>query len=646
MSLKLADNFNLGMGTMWPSNRYLSSFNRTSGIASPPGLCNSLTKVQNEQLPRDILSLYGNEAAYISSIPLHSLKELNGEELDLAVFTIDMEDYRYEPLSDGHAIRLAVIHPGQIEDILEVSLFTVQFIVDNPPQYEALSYCWGSAQNPHAITTATPGLPDKGNLRVTQNLAVALRHLRFQDQSHTIWIDAICINQSDSVEKGSQVAMMGDIYRLATSVVVWLGPQADNSDRAMQIMNFLGQQVEVNFVYVQMKPSTNTEYQDVADESTNLLLSADDFCSIYRLFSRQWFERLLVRQEIFLANPSAYVLCGLSYVPWLTFRKSWYCIHSKPHPGFRFSYELEDRMELLRAFLFQKTRINLFDLRVNLGTAKCQDPRDRIYAVLRMLNEPYGALNIVPDYNKTAVEIYTEVTVAYLKRFQDASILNECQPSPGASGPSWVPDWSVEDNTLNYWGVCYASGPITTWWSLPEPGVLRMADGVVEDDSRDNAQVVETYARTLCLDMFEDFIPMSSLPTFAGSVGSLRRIISGILSLAPASARVGDEICILLGLDSPILLRPAKGGRYLVVGVCYLSSAQFGESILGKLPKGVRLTNSWNERSNQWKEVSKIVRPGGSSTKMQGYRWWLEITSSHSLGTGQAEMRNKELRDA
>lgn len=38
-----------------------------------------------------------------------------------------------------------------------------------------------------------------------------------------IWIDAICIDQSDSTEKATQVPLMSEIYRQALQVNVWLG---------------------------------------------------------------------------------------------------------------------------------------------------------------------------------------------------------------------------------------------------------------------------------------------------------------------------------------------------------------------------------------------------------------------------------------
>jgi Heterokaryon incompatibility protein (HET) len=61
-----------------------------------------------------------------------------------------------------------------------------------------------------------------------------------------MWIDAICIHQKDDLEKGPQVALMGDIYRLADRVVVWLGPEADGSGRAMALIDNIGRQVDCN----------------------------------------------------------------------------------------------------------------------------------------------------------------------------------------------------------------------------------------------------------------------------------------------------------------------------------------------------------------------------------------------------------------
>jgi hypothetical protein len=43
-----------------------------------------------------------------------------------------------------------------------------------------------------------------------------------------IWIDALCINQSDNVEKAIQVPLMGSIYTNARQVIVWLGLEEES----------------------------------------------------------------------------------------------------------------------------------------------------------------------------------------------------------------------------------------------------------------------------------------------------------------------------------------------------------------------------------------------------------------------------------
>lgn len=42
-----------------------------------------------------------------------------------------------------------------------------------------------------------------------------------------LWIDSICINQEDVEERNSQVKIMGDIYKNASTVVIWLGASDD-----------------------------------------------------------------------------------------------------------------------------------------------------------------------------------------------------------------------------------------------------------------------------------------------------------------------------------------------------------------------------------------------------------------------------------
>lgn len=58
---------------------------------------------------------------------------------------------------------------------------------------------------------------------VTKNLGAALQKLRLPDGARKIWIDALCINQDDVLERNEQVRLMGEIYSRCSRVIVWLG---------------------------------------------------------------------------------------------------------------------------------------------------------------------------------------------------------------------------------------------------------------------------------------------------------------------------------------------------------------------------------------------------------------------------------------
>lgn len=89
--------------------------------------------------------------------------------------------------------------------------------------YEALSYVWGSPEATYVIEIN--GKP----FRITENLYEALGHLQLRDQDRMIWVDAICIDQTNKAVRVHQVEHMGDIYKEAAQVLYWLGPSTSLS---------------------------------------------------------------------------------------------------------------------------------------------------------------------------------------------------------------------------------------------------------------------------------------------------------------------------------------------------------------------------------------------------------------------------------
>jgi hypothetical protein len=86
----------------------------------------------------------------------------------------------------------------------------------------------------------------QSKVRVQENLDRALYRLRRPDLERTLWVDAICIDQENGIERGHQVSQMGRIFQLASTVYVWLGEAAHNSNQAMRFIGDLWRVKTIN----------------------------------------------------------------------------------------------------------------------------------------------------------------------------------------------------------------------------------------------------------------------------------------------------------------------------------------------------------------------------------------------------------------
>jgi hypothetical protein len=105
--------------------------------------------------------------------------------------------------------------------------------LDERPHFTALSYVWGS---PGSDTIICQDIL----VPVTPNCYSALLHLRKKLGAYCIWVDAICIDQSNLKEREQQVTLMGEIYKGAEKVFIWLGPGNTARERAMEYLSHGG----------------------------------------------------------------------------------------------------------------------------------------------------------------------------------------------------------------------------------------------------------------------------------------------------------------------------------------------------------------------------------------------------------------------
>lgn len=225
--------------------------------------------------------------------------------------TFEMTTFQYRSFNtETMPIRLLRLQPGEFSDPIHVQLCnahipigdkTDRYALAEPSTwvyYEALSYAWGPTSNQKAILVDNAA-GDANTILVTENLEIALRYLRRPAKSRTLWIDAVCIDQNNIEERNQQVSMMGNVYARAKQVLVWLGPEENDSDHAMELLQYLGERVDAD-------PTTGTlrlsdlgrGEPELADRNVVLPFDERALHSIAHLLTRPWFERLWVRQEV------------------------------------------------------------------------------------------------------------------------------------------------------------------------------------------------------------------------------------------------------------------------------------------------------------------------------------------------------------
>jgi hypothetical protein len=252
-----------------------------------------------------------------------------------------MSKYRYKPLNTRkQEIRILHLLPGSPTDDLRLHIFHIPFSEAKKLKYEALSYTWGSEENLQPIHISRLSQPnflgrirrilkdvavidevDAGVLSVTPNLATALKDLRRHDLPLRLWIDAICIDQENDHERRVEVNRMGDIYREAGSVLVWLGPMSDDSDMAMDTLAAVARHRKdfgngSSMSYVITREGHPYPWDGTSDKELEKRRVA-----VQNILQRPWFSRLWIWQEIILST-NANMICGSAVLPYEDFRKA------------------------------------------------------------------------------------------------------------------------------------------------------------------------------------------------------------------------------------------------------------------------------------------------------------------------------------
>lgn len=341
-----------------------------------------------------------------------------------------MEGFSYSPLAHGSQqgnIRLLSLEPR--DDRVTLSLFPAS--LEDKPCYEAISYTWGDVNKRKEIRCGDQ------LVTVPENLYDALRHLRYTDRVRTLWVDAICINQVDTVEKSVQIRIMADIYEKAQAVLVWIGKEDDETEQAFLEARRLAaaQRASNPELPTSQKISYNPD-----DQQSPFSGIAKGFLSIFR---RDWFKRIWVIQEVSVCR-KVNVICGPLIIDWEDLMA---VLFAAAVPGTivdgwrKASYAIFEQ----RKDFDKSNRPDLSLLIVRHQDSLATKAEDKIYALLGLASDA-SREQVTISYDITINHIYQKVALSCLVYNQNLSILGSVQASSSSSLtglPSWVSDWSV-----------------------------------------------------------------------------------------------------------------------------------------------------------------------------------------------------------
>ncbi|KAK1757849.1 heterokaryon incompatibility protein-domain-containing protein [Echria macrotheca] len=429
--------------------------------------------------------------------------------------TMSPAAYEYQLLPRDQSIRVIELLPGEPDAEIVCFLHHTD-LEDAEDTYDAISYVWGDPNDRIEIKC------DGGSMHITANLASALLALRSRDTSRRLWADAICINQSDILEKNHQVRHMGNVYEIARKVIVWLGPDINKVaqpcfDVIQQMNRYLGSLLPKDFNDLTRVPFINLPSHFSKSSISSLLAN---------LLLLPWFKRVWVVQEVAVAKVCdlvwgehelgmeqlAEVLLWLwsrpelssllrftgsplplSVMTYVNFVRYGYQTYAKGHNR-TWIYACGLRLTRLFNYYSGRSDIQWLPSVLSLGRGLCATiPADHVYAFLGNPLARYrsnGGLMIEPDYAKTTEEVFIELAHALAKDGgQGAEIMRYVahvseSDIEGDKYPSWVPRWnSGGEHVLVPPVSWYRAAPMEEIsWARVEDGNSLVLPGIVFDD--------------------------------------------------------------------------------------------------------------------------------------------------------------------
>ncbi|KAI0856857.1 heterokaryon incompatibility protein-domain-containing protein [Xylaria cubensis] len=387
-----------------------------------------------------------------------------------------------------------------------------RFPLDDTPPYISVSHVWGEEK----VTSPMHIESGCGNRDI--QISKHLESLLIGILCHTVdslpdiwdngsrlpmWIDMVCINQTDVGEKASQIPLMRQIYSQASAVLVWI----DEYDSYLRYaFHCLHRVVEVG-------DRGSTPFEPMGFES------------IRRLLNCQWFYRRRVIQEVAVPRRAIF-LCGADA---LTMNDLFLGIDMVSRALMARPKELKTSeyatvgifrpllVKEIEMRLKKQRQLRLLWLLENLRSTYSTLPHDKIYGLLGFCSPEEAAGNPI-RYDIEPEEVYKTFVVTHAKIHQDLDFLGLCTPVQRDtvrvgtqqrrrfSAPSWIPNWDSSNlrRCLGLSRIAYDEKYFNASGTLPIDCSFRANELVVSSTMVDRIQFLGGFTELGHHDGFSD----------------------------------------------------------------------------------------------------------------------------------------------
>jgi hypothetical protein len=452
--------------------------------------------------------IYKNDGSFPPDLP-------EDEDTEDTIFlTASTRNYHMVTTGD---IRVLSLLPGLFDDPLDCQLAVAP--IEQQPMYDALSYMWGNPSDTRLIT-----VENDQAFPVTVSLENALRHIRLQTRIRNLWIDAVCINQSDIKERSNQINLMREIYSRARLAAVWIDVELSLDSSCIQRLLSL-------------------------EEDTVLDNIGDDpkfWEPLIPLLQHPYWERLWVQQEL-VFSPKLEFNCRGVTIPGdklmafqlQIFRKSsqrqslfhipdtWTMLGNQMGIDKSFSRNLG----LWREMLKHKVPVDPFTLKPDHSLQKppaeyqldpkewgsvlttcpiyllgmlryvqglnVTDPRDRVSASVNLVIDYDDDGSSPLSYETTLAESYNSIARLLPFKCNSVQFLTQTKllqtPDDTVKGlPSWAPNWNPPRNAGYFWAQYCTAGALPMYLYPFQDDIL---DGIFHARGFLYTKVRETFSQ-------------------------------------------------------------------------------------------------------------------------------------------------------